>query len=179
MPDERAKVLPGSVPDNAIDIATARLTRDMMRSRRHREVRAITLPIKNSIRRVAAESALYPEDVDADRPRTRGDCDQVERPCPYVGCRHHLYLDVNEKNGAIKLNFPDLEPDELLESCSLDMAELGPSTLEETGAVLNITRERVRQLAERTERRLRFRLRVWQDHEPTYHGHGADFDADD
>lgn len=28
------------------------------------------------------------------RPRTRGDCLTMPRPCPWVGCRHHLLLDV-------------------------------------------------------------------------------------
>lgn len=38
--------------------------------------------------------------------------------CPYVGCKHHLYLDVTN-SGAIKLNFPDIEPWELERCCVL------------------------------------------------------------
>jgi hypothetical protein len=30
------------------------------------------------------------------RPRTRGDCKDGLRPCPYVGCSHHLLFDVDE-----------------------------------------------------------------------------------
>ena len=56
------------------------------------------------------------------RPRTRGDCEQGERPCPFVSCKHHLYLDVSARTGAIKLNFPDLEVWEMNETCALDVA---------------------------------------------------------
>ena len=30
---------------------------------------------------------------------TRGDCGQEARPCPWVGCRHHLLLEVAENKG--------------------------------------------------------------------------------
>jgi hypothetical protein len=50
------------------------------------------------------------------RPRTRGECRDAERPCPFVACKHHLYLDVNPETGSLKLNFPDLEPWELEDS---------------------------------------------------------------
>ena len=30
-------------------------------------------------------------------------------PCPWVPCKHHLYLDVNDRTGSVKINFPDLE----------------------------------------------------------------------
>jgi hypothetical protein len=85
--------------------------------------------------------------LDHEFPATRGDCNRrAIRPCPYVGCRHHLYLDVNPENGTIKLNFPDLEVWELPETCSLDVAERGGVTLEEVGEILNLTRERIRQI---------------------------------
>ena len=64
-----------------------------------------------------------------------------------MGCRYHLYLDVNPRNGNVKYNFPDLEPWELTYSCALDIAEMGSGvTLEEIGHAMNLTRERVRQL---------------------------------
>lgn len=82
-----------------------------------------------------------------ERPITRGDCEaDPGRPCPWVGCSHHLYLDVNEDTGAIKLNFPHLEVWEMGESCSLDVADRGGVTLEEVGAIVNLTRESVRQI---------------------------------
>lgn len=81
-----------------------------------------------------------------DRPKTRADCVSGPRPCLYVACKHHLYLDVNPETGSIKVNFPDKEPWELEESCALDVAERGGVTLEEVGVILNLTRERVRQV---------------------------------
>lgn len=92
---------------------------------------------------------MYPP-VDLPRPRTRAECqadgDNAERPCPWVACKHHLYLDVNPDTGSIKLNFPNLEPWELTHSCTLDIAELGGHSLEEVGVHMNLTRERVRQV---------------------------------
>jgi hypothetical protein len=87
---------------------------------------------------------LYPDDVD--RPASRRDCYGLPRPCPFVTCSHHLYLDVNPQTGAIKLNFPHLEVWEMSETCSLDVADKGGITLEEVGAILNLTRERIRQV---------------------------------
>ena len=79
------------------------------------------------------------------RPRTRADCVDAPRPCPWVGCRHHLYLDVT-KAGGLRINFPDLDFDEIPECCALDIAEHGGITLDQVGQALNITRERVRQI---------------------------------
>ena len=86
---------------------------------------------------------LYP---DVDRPASRGECKDMPRPCPFVSCKHHLYLDVNPETGSIKLNFPDLEPWEMKETCALDVADRGGITLEEVGEILNLTRERIRQV---------------------------------
>jgi hypothetical protein len=55
-------------------------------------------------------------------------------------------LDVSAKTGAIKLNFPDLEVWEMTETCALDIADKGGTTLEEVGAIMNLTRERIRQV---------------------------------
>ncbi len=90
--------------------------------------------------------AARPGPDTADRPRTRDECRGHAGPCPWVSCKHHLYLDVNPRTGSIKLNFPDLEPWELRHTCALDVAEEGSHTLEEIGDITNLTRERVRQL---------------------------------
>jgi hypothetical protein len=81
-----------------------------------------------------------------DRPTTRGDCFVEERPCPWASCKHHLYLDVNPETGSIKLNFPTLEIWELEETCALDVADGGGETLERVGELINLTRERIRQV---------------------------------
>jgi hypothetical protein len=81
------------------------------------------------------------------RPKTRADCTRVPRPCPYVACKHNLFLDVSE-TGSIILNFPHLEPGQMAahQSCSLDLAERGAMTLEDIAIVTNLTRERIRQI---------------------------------
>ena len=94
------------------------------------------------------------EDQVFDRPHTRGECVGGARPCLYVGCRHNLYLDVN-LTGGLKLNFPDLEPEDLVETCSLDVADRGTTTLEDVGHMMNLTRERVRQIEVRALLRVR------------------------
>src|SRR5208337_2271584 len=56
---------------------------------------------------------LTDEMGDYDRPATRADCSAVPRPCPFVSCRHNLYLDVSKDTGSILLNFPSAEPEEM------------------------------------------------------------------
>jgi hypothetical protein len=72
-----------------------------------------------------------------------------------VSCRHHLYLEVNERTGSIKLNFPELDFSEMKETCALDVADRGGATLEEIGEILNLTRERIRQLEARGLEKIR------------------------
>jgi hypothetical protein len=122
------------------------ITREQRRSRRKRAVRARTISVKRMTKReLELGRMLYPED-DYDRPKMRVDCASGPRPCPFVSCTHHLYLDVSSRTGAIKLNFPDLEVEDMKESCALDISDRGGTTLEEVGAIMNLTRERIRQL---------------------------------
>jgi hypothetical protein len=88
---------------------------------------------------------LYPE-TDYWKPVTRAACADMERPCPFVSCKYHLYVDVHPVRGSIKLNFPDVEVWEMTETCALDVADRGGITLEEVGEIMNLTRERVRQV---------------------------------
>jgi len=94
-----------------------------------------------------AELVAIGADKPYDRPKTRGDCKNVPRPCPYVACKYSLFLDVSE-TGSIILNFPHLKPHEIPpdQSCALDLADKGPMTLEDIAAVTNLTRERIRQV---------------------------------
>lgn len=108
--------------------------------------RAKSLALKRMTREELRAGALMYPPVNLPRPRTRGDCVGEDRPCPWVACKHHLYLDVNHETGTIKFNFPDLEPWDLSHTCALDVADRGGHTLGEVGAILNITRERVRQI---------------------------------
>ena len=119
-------------------------------------------------RQQAASGGVDPElqalmaELDATRPKVRGDCVEGERPCPYVSCKYNLYVDVNPRTGSVKMNFPDKELWELAETCALDVADRAGITLEEVGVIMNLTRERVRQL----EMRGLAKLRVIADDEP-------------
>jgi len=116
------------------------------RTRRTRP-RSKTIALKRMTRaELELGARLFPPVEDVERPRTRGECRGESRPCPWVACKHHLYLDINPETGSIKLNFPDLEPWELAQTCALDVAETGALTLEEIGAITNLTRERIRQV---------------------------------
>ncbi|HYP97307.1 MAG TPA: sigma factor-like helix-turn-helix DNA-binding protein [Polyangiaceae bacterium] len=138
-------------PELTIDGATAlsaeeEITREQRRSRRKRDVRARTISVKRMTKReLEIGKLLYPE-TDYFKPRQRAECAEGPRPCPYVSCKHHLFIDVSPRTGAIKLNFPDLEVWELGESCALDVADRGGTTLEDVGAIMNLTRERIRQV---------------------------------
>ena len=119
------------------------------RRRRRTRPRSQTIAMKRVSRADrAAYAELYPiEDVaSVPRPTTREDCRQHTGPCPWVACKHHLYLDINPLTGSIKINFPELEPWELQHTCALDVAEQGALTLEQVGEITNLTRERVRQV---------------------------------
>ncbi len=107
--------------------------RDIVREIRENRARAL---VRGTITDLAAE---------LERPKVRADCAKGYRPCPWVGCQHHLYLTVNP-NGSIKITFPDVEPWEMQRSCALDEADQGGHTLEEIGERMNLTRERARQI---------------------------------
>jgi hypothetical protein len=80
------------------------------------------------------------------RPTRRSECLAAARPCPWVSCRYHLFLDVSHDTGTIKLNFPGKEIWELEHTCALDIADEGEATFEQIGGLLNLTRERIRQM---------------------------------
>jgi hypothetical protein len=153
--DDRGKTDGNEMETTAVEVlategATALeaqpMTREQRRSRRKREVRARTISVKRMTKReLEIGRLLYPEN-DYEKPRTRAECLEGPRPCPYVSCKHHLYIDVSARTGAIKLNFPDLEVWDLGESCALDVADRGGTTLEDVGAIMNLTRERIRQV---------------------------------
>lgn len=84
-------------------------------------------------------------ELDAWRPLTRSECEHADRPCPWFACRYHLAGDVTDA-GSVALRFPQQSIGELRETCALDVAARGGLTLEEVAALLNLTRERVRQV---------------------------------
>ena len=85
------------------------------------------------------ERLLAPEDCAATARRWSGRARSSS-------CKYHLYIDVHPVRGSIKINFPDVEVWEMTDTCALDIADRGGITLEEVGQIMNLTRERVRQL---------------------------------
>jgi len=120
---------------------------------RRTEPRGETIAVVRwSVRELRAGVAEYPPEESAryDRPLTRGDClsggVNEMRPCPWVSCRHHLALGVDEHNGNIKLVFPSIDISEMRTTCALDVADDGGATLDGVGTLMNLTRERIRQI---------------------------------
>jgi len=117
-----------------------------VRSRNRRRTRARSKTI--APRRLTKEEIrmkAFLDAVDYEKPKCRSECANGIRPCPFVSCRFNLYLDVTD-SGSIKLNFPDLDIWELEDTCALDVAKRGGTTLEEVGEIMNLTRERIRQI---------------------------------
>ena len=81
------------------------------------------------------------------RPRTRGDCIDGPRPCPWASCRFNLRIEV--KHDEIRQNSATDEEGELLETCSLDVADRGPHGHREIGKFFGLSHERIRQIEEK------------------------------
>lgn len=127
---------------------------------------------------VEATEPLTPEDEATleEFPRTREECRPGVglRPCPWVRCKFHLYLEVNQRTGSIKLNHTGLEPWELADTCALDVAEetddvadgfrlsgdgsgkvTASASLARVSRALGVCRERISQVEEEAIDRLR------------------------
>lgn len=99
------------------------------------------------------------------RPRTRADCVHAERPCPWIGCRYHLFDELAPRLLMVPRDQLRDEPDERLlnvlfgmeYSCSLDWAAKGPNTLDRIGGMFGVTRERIRQIQDKGLKRLKAR----------------------
>jgi hypothetical protein len=139
------------VPQPAVALARQRAT-----TTASGKVRSLSIAPRRLTAAELAEAERDPYPSDVQRPRTRGECQGGPRPCPFVSCRHHLYLDVLP-SGSLKLNRPELDVWDLEQSCALDVADKGGGTLEEVGQICGITRERVRQVEERALLRIKLR----------------------
>jgi hypothetical protein len=146
------------VPEGSMDEAHRRRSKTMSRKEMARDLRR-----RRQTGEVDPEETELLKTIDSQRPRTRAECMNGPRPCLFVSCKHNLYLDVNPDTGSIKLNFPDKEIWELPYTCALDVAEKGGITLEEVGEIMNLTRERIRQV----ETRGLMKLREATEAEPT------------
>jgi hypothetical protein len=111
-----------------------------------RKPHAIGMPPLRAAEKEAARELAPTKRLLVLRPKTRDDCRNGPRPCPWVGCRRHLYLDVNPRNGSIKYNFPGMALEDLEETCASDVEERGGVSLQKVGDLINVTLERVRQI---------------------------------
>lgn len=89
------------------------------------------------VRQAAYTRPLWRWDVDvaALRPKTRADCFEGPRPCPFIGCRYHTAIVVDPDRESIKEVFPDLniladpegpglaELERRIGTCALDIAD--------------------------------------------------------
>jgi hypothetical protein len=132
--------------------------------------------------------AIHAE-YEADRPQTRADCLKgginEARPCPFVSCRHHMFLDVNE-DGAVKQNWGNLDlwDPRIPSTCSLDLADeqaakgpkAPPRDFVEIGRLLNLTGTGAKKIIKRAEFRMREEA---EEHElePSYDDGAHDYDS--
>ncbi len=147
-PEAEETVAPAAVVEAhaGLDPDVPATSRKVRRRGRRTRMRSRTIAMKRLTKEEMRLGALMYPPIDDPRPQTRAECKDAPRPCPYVSCKHHLYLDVNPETGSIKLNFPDLEVWEMKDTCSLDVADRNGITLEEVGDIMNLTRERIRQV---------------------------------
>ncbi len=133
------------------------------------------------MRRARDLTVVQSLDEELGRPRTRRDCAGGPRPCPWISCRHHLGVNVDPTTGALEAiggrelrvanDVTDLDldrfVDEVLErssrvaTCALDVADAKPGglTLQEVGVLLDVTRERIRQIERKASTLLAPRVR--------------------
>lgn len=94
----------------------------------------------------------------ASAPAKRSECINGPRPCPYVGCRYHLFLTVQSRGNIV---FPYGEdPAALLtmpSTCALDVASRGQVSQPDVAALLKATRQRIDQEEIVAKQKLRLR----------------------
>lgn len=83
-----------------------------------------------------------PEAV-GERPRTRGDCEDGPRPCPWFECKYHLATDVVQDRYGNREERPTRGWDWSKPSCSLDLADAGPMSLRAVASLMGLKNERV------------------------------------
>lgn len=108
--------------------------------------------------------------IDEARPRTYGDCLARDlggegSPCPWVGCKYHLAVDV-DRRGGLELHTPDASGEDIdwdaillsgAPTCALRAAGADQGTLLSIGALFGVSRGRVRQIETKAIGKLRGR----------------------
>lgn len=100
------------------------------------------------------------------RPRTRGECIDGPRPCPWVSCSEHLLHGrlARTANGiaAGQVEGQRMTDDDALawlestpHTCTLDVADAGGAALAEVADIFGVTRERIRQIETKAQDKVR------------------------
>lgn len=111
------------------------------------KVRVPVAPASGVRLRVVQASDVRPRQA-SERPRTRGECVDGPRPCPWTSCLYHLAEDVQAvaRRQASRTGKAPPTLAEMVETCALDVADLGGVSNEAVGVALGMTRENVRQI---------------------------------
>ena len=97
---------------------------------------------------VLQDSELVP------RPKTRGECHNIQRPCPYATCQFNMLTEIGPK-GQLEQRYPDVESMPANASCvldvadqygSLDVKEVAAIMLEQPKSIINLEESAIRRL---------------------------------
>jgi hypothetical protein len=104
------------------------------------------LRLQRRLLRVEPLTPREAQQIADERPRTRADCVDGERPCPWSSCRFHRAIEVTSR-GSIVYVQSEVDPWDLPDSCLLDIVDRGdPLTQDDVAQLLDLTRARVGQL---------------------------------
>ena len=97
--------------------------------------------------------------LDMIRPKTYEDCLEVgwgtkENPCPFVGCKNHLFLEINEL-GELKFPHKKKDFDEIDETCLNRAIENGPLDFQQITNLIGVVRERARQIKNEAKEKIK------------------------
>lgn len=80
------------------------------------------------------------------RPKTRGDCVDGIRPCPFISCKFNTYIAHITQRGEVKTPFAQDVTELTVSNCALDYSG---ATWEEIGEATGVDREAARVTADR------------------------------
>ena len=105
------------------------------------------------VKQLDAEDLALLREMETLRPRTRGDCRNAPRPCPWVSCRYHLAVD--HTAAGLRIARGGEDPTVMRETCVLDVADRGGVTTNEVAAITGYTRQRISKIERQAIAKLR------------------------